>query len=74
VEEVETTCLLEENDRRNFLFLFPYVRDCISFPTCDCDSKRSNKSSEIVILGPTLGDGSLISELDLDERLRKLKE
>jgi hypothetical protein len=32
------------------------------------------KSSETVILGPTLGDGSLISELDLDERLRKLKE
>jgi hypothetical protein len=37
-------------------------------------SKKIWQKNEIVILGPTLGDGSLISELDLDERLRKLKE
>jgi hypothetical protein len=36
--------------------------------------KDLTKSSEIVILGPTLGDGSLISGLDFDESMRKLKE
>jgi hypothetical protein len=43
VEEAEAKCVLEGNDNRNFLFLFPIVRDCISFPTCEFDSKRSAK-------------------------------